>query len=70
MLRIAATLSHKGRGKGDRSRLFLPQFDLVGDLIGEADAAEGQDDFGGQLFVALEAAGRDRALLFRFRAAK
>jgi hypothetical protein len=39
MLRIAATLSHKGRGEERRPRLALPQFDLFSDLVREIDAA-------------------------------
>src|ERR1700730_12438036 len=35
----------------------LPQLDLVFDLMGEVDAAEGENNFGRQFFVALEAAG-------------
>src|SRR5258705_2623559 len=50
---------HKGRGE-DRARLFLPQFDLVLDLMCKIDAAEGENDFGGQFFTALEAAGFQR----------
>ena len=42
------------RGRGNVS--LLPEFDLVADLVGQADAAEGQDHFGRQLLVALEAA--------------
>src|SRR5260370_5079487 len=38
----------------------LPQFDLVLDLMREFDAADGEDDFGRQFFVAFEAAGFHR----------
>jgi hypothetical protein len=34
--------------------------DLVGDLMGEVDAAEGENHLGRQLLIALEAAARDR----------
>src|SRR5258707_15793330 len=42
------------------ARRGLPQFDLVLDLMREVDAADGEDDFGRQFFVALEAAGFHR----------
>src|SRR5260370_33087914 len=39
---------------------ILTQFDLVDDLMRKADAAEGENHLGRQLFVALETAGRNR----------
>src|SRR5258708_6937682 len=44
------------RGEGKQ----LPQLDLVGDFVREADAAERQHHFGRQLFMALETAAGDR----------
>jgi hypothetical protein len=43
-----------------RGAFDLTQFDLVVDLMREADGADGQDHLGRQLLVTLEAAGRER----------
>src|SRR4051794_29010612 len=40
--------------------IALPQLDLVADLVGQADAADGQHDFRRQLLVTLQAAARER----------
>src|SRR5712675_331376 len=60
-LTMRATLSHKGthKGRGEEGsrRVALTQFDLVGDLMREADAAHGQNHFGLQFFMAHETAG-------------
>src|SRR3954463_8524687 len=42
------------------SGLASPQFDLFGNLVGQADAAERQYHFRRQLFIPLETAGGDR----------
>src|SRR5882757_8424418 len=47
-------------GKKVDATLDLPQLDLVGDLMGQVDAADGENHFGREFFVALEAAARDR----------
>ena len=56
---------------GDGSS-HLPQLDLVADLVGEADAADGQHHVRRQLLVSLQAAGRQarRGPLSRSRAAR
>src|ERR1700694_2064805 len=54
------TLSHKGRGEKGRAAALLTQFDLVGDVMRQADAADGQNNLGRQLLVALESSGLDR----------
>src|ERR1700738_5057074 len=48
------------RGGGIQRTPCLTEFDLVGARGGEVDAAEGENHFGRQLLVALEAAARDR----------
>src|SRR5688572_8649444 len=55
---LRSSRSHKGRG--ERRKSGLTQRDFFGDLVRQVDAADGQHHFGRQLFVALEAAGRDR----------
>jgi hypothetical protein len=60
LLAMRATLSHKahkGRGEEGTRRVLLTQLDFVGNLVAEADAAHGEDHFGRQFFMALEAAG-------------
>src|SRR3954454_13848445 len=54
---IATSITLSGEEKKGGS---LPQFDLVGDLMGEADAADGENHPGRQFLVALEAAGFQR----------
>ena len=53
------------QGERQEAGFDLAQFDLVGDLMREIDAADGEHHFGREFFVAFEAAGFD-GLAHRF----
>src|ERR1700704_107985 len=53
------TATQGERGRRIAARFDLTEFDLVGDLVRKIDAADGENHFGRQFFVALETAGSD-----------